>query len=101
MANGLVCAIPPQRSGKTQLTYMISNRYFKGEPFPRKEKTKEKKEEEKEVCAKWLLHVLKVGALAAAAQSRPLRLKELCDLEIERQRNIARNQELLRMLGLA
>ncbi|KAL1495372.1 hypothetical protein AB1Y20_016747 [Prymnesium parvum] len=73
-AIGQVSAVLPQQSGKNQLMYIISNRYFKGVPFPRKERSEEKKEEEKE---------------------------ELCDLELERQRNMARNQELLRMLGLA
>ena len=35
------------------------------------------------------------------AQAAPPVEEELCDFEIERQKNIARNQELLRQLGLA
>ena len=49
VSSGMVCAIPPQHSGKNQLMYVISNRYFKGEPFPRKERAEKKEEEEKEV----------------------------------------------------
>ena len=54
VSSGMVCAIPPQHSGKSQLMYIISNRYFRGEAFPRKERAEKKEEEEKEVRARLL-----------------------------------------------
>lgn len=52
---------------------LFDSRYFKGEPFPR-------------------------------PKTQPVRVvpeeDELCDLELERLRNIERNKELLRQLGL-
>jgi hypothetical protein len=76
VAAGLVCALPPQQSGKNQIMYVISNQYLRGEAFPRREKLGAAEKEDKEE-------------------------EELCDLELERQRNIARNLELLKQLGLA
>ena len=54
--------------------YLASNRYFKGEPFPQPKRKREREPEPEE---------------------------ELSEFELQRQRNIARNQELLKQLGLA
>ena len=66
-----------QGKGAHQPLYCICNRYVKGEPFPRVYQSRKSTKEEVEEA------------------------EELCDFEIERQRNIARNKELLRQLGLA
>ena len=76
IARGLVRAIPPAQSGKQVTMYAAANRYATGEPFPRPKV--ERPVNEVEVVE-----------------------EELCELEIERARNIARNQEILRQLGLA
>ena len=55
-----------------------ANLYVRGEPFPRGRKANEKDEDEEEEEE-----------------------EELCDFELQRRRNIERNQELLRQLGLA
>ena len=69
VASGLVCAVPSQVSGKNHMMYMISNRYLKGEPFPRKERAEKKEEEEKGACA----HVmLPRRGLPAARRARAL-----------------------------
>jgi len=41
------------------------------------------------------------AASAAAEDDAEAQEEELCDFELQRQRNTARNQELLRQLGLA
>jgi len=73
---GLVRTISGEAVGKGSDLYCIVNRYVKGEPFPiqRSKKGREEEPEEEE---------------------------ELCDFELERNRNIERNKELLRQLGLA
>lgn len=35
VASGMVCALPPQQSGRTQTQYLVANRYYAGEAFPR------------------------------------------------------------------
>ena len=67
--------IETELTGKPAVFYVAANSYSKGEPF-----TQPKRER---------------------AQAAPPVEEELCDFEIERQKNIARNQELLRQLGLA
>ena len=69
----------PSRSGKNFAVYLAANQYFRGEAFPRKsgkaaDDDDDKEEEEED---------------------------ELAELEKQRLRNIERNQEMLRALGLA
>eukprot|EP00308_Calcidiscus_leptoporus_P025960 CAMPEP_0119384588 /NCGR_PEP_ID=MMETSP1334-20130426/86267_1 /TAXON_ID=127549 /ORGANISM="Calcidiscus leptoporus, Strain RCC1130" /LENGTH=140 /DNA_ID=CAMNT_0007405633 /DNA_START=152 /DNA_END=574 /DNA_ORIENTATION=- len=71
---GLVRVVLPSMTGKTVTYYIAANRYFKGEPFPQQKRERLPREPEEE--------------------------EELCDFEIERQRNIERNKALLRQLGL-
>lgn len=69
--------MPAERCGKHHPSWLISNTYVKGEPWPkppREAKAKVEEEEEPE---------------------------ELADIEVERQKNIERNKEVLRALGLA
>ena len=72
IADGAVASVAPELSGRAHVTYCVRNKYFKGEPSS--------------------------GAAAAAEEEEE---EELCDFEVERQKNIARNHELLRQLGLA
>ena len=67
-----------QGKGAHQPLYCICNRYVKGEPFPRVYQSRKSNKEEAEEAE-----------------------EELCDFELERKRNIERNKELLRQLGLA
>jgi len=82
VALGLVNEISPALSGKHAPTYMIANRYVRGEEFAvqrrleRRKQLAEKPEPEEEE-------------------------EDLADIEIERRRNMERNKELLRQLGLA
>ena len=76
---GLVRALDAAASGKAQAQFAIANRYVKGEPFPRRHRQEKEKEGEEESEDD----------------------EELCDFELERQKNIAANQALLRELGLA
>ena len=79
VAEGLVRCISGEDVGKgTGPLFSVANLYVRGEPFPRAKKAREDDEEEE-------------------AEEE----EELCDFEVQRQRNIARNQELLRQLGLA
>jgi len=77
VAAGLVRALPGEAIGKGSSTvYVAANRYVRGEPFAvdrARKAAKDEKEEEEE---------------------------DLCDFELERKRNIERNQALLRELGL-
>ena len=57
---------------------MVRNLYFPGEPFPEEPKAKRPR-----------------------AEKAPEPEEELAELELERRRNIERNKELLRQLGLA
>ena len=75
---GLVRSVNAEVSGKTSVTFAAANRYIKGTPFPRKEREK-----------------------AEAEPTEEAEEEDLCDFEVQRQQNIARNQELLRQLGLA
>ena len=76
VACGAVSAVSPQKSARPHTIYCAANRYFAGEPFPRASGRKEEEAEEEEP-------------------------EQLADIELERQRNIARNQAILRQLGLA
>jgi hypothetical protein len=83
VATGAVCALPPQLTGKPHTIYLAANSYFAGEAFPRppalggQKRAREEEEDEEEVE------------------------EPLADIELERLRNIQRNQEILRQLGLA
>ena len=73
---GLVRMVSGEAAGKGSAPlYCVANRYVKGAPFPVVRNYKKKAAEEEE--------------------------EELCDFELERKRNIERNKELLRQLGLA
>ena len=82
VATGGVSMLPEAKSGKAHPMYSARNTYYVGEAFPRPSTSKGggKKEEED------------------AEEEEP---EELADIEKERLRNIARNQEILRSLGLA
>ena len=80
VATGAVCALPPQHSGKSHMLYIVANQYCAGEAYPRSKRARE------------------VEADEAEAEAEP---EEMADIEIERARNIARNNEILRQLGLA
>ncbi len=81
VAANLVSELPPKQSGKTQPLYLVANRYYAGEPFAKPaaggKRTREADEE--------------------ADEDED---EDLADIEIERKKNIARNQEILRQLGL-
>ena len=78
--SGLVRTLSASASGKATTQFVVANRYAKGEPFPRREREKKDGADEGEEAEEE---------------------EELCDFELQRKRNIARNQELLRQLGLA
>ncbi|EOD24621.1 hypothetical protein EMIHUDRAFT_450551 [Emiliania huxleyi CCMP1516] len=75
---GLVSVVPPHASGRSTELVVINNHYATGEPREeeREKRSRQRKEPEEEE-------------------------EDLADIEKERLRNIARNQELLRQLGLA
>ena len=78
VGEGLVRSVPAEECGKGQgALFAAANLYVRGEAFPRAKKGDKEEDDE------------------------PVEEEELCDFEIQRQRNIARNQELLRQLGLA
>ena len=78
---GLVACLQPEKIGKAYPMYIVCNRYWKGEPFP------------------------KPPVERKARRRAPVEEEEgeedLADIEIERRKNIERNQEILRQLGLA
>ena len=82
VATGAVTAVPPAKSGRGHVVYLAANRYFAGEAFPRAPSqlsgAKRKHDEE---------------------EAEPE--EEMADIELERLRNIERNKEILRSLGLA
>jgi len=73
--SGHISVLPPAHSGRSMVLYLARNLYFKGEPFPQNKRKRE--------------------------APPPLEEEELSEFEHQRLRNIARNQELLRQLGLA
>lgn len=73
--SGHVSVLPPAHTGRSMVLYLARNRYFKGEPFPHNKRKREPPPPQEE--------------------------EELSEFELQRQRNIARNQELLKQLGLA
>ena len=83
ISRDLVAEIPAELSGKTHATFIAANRYFRGEPFPRNRGGRPRAARGEE-------------AEGEGADGAPL-----AEIEIERAANIARNQELLRQLGLA
>ena len=81
VATGAVTMLPPEKSGKAHALYLIANQYYAGEAFPR---------------------------AATAGQKRPraevedeVEEEDLADIELERLRNIERNNAILKQLGLA
>ena len=72
--SGHISVLPPSRTGRSMVLYLASNAYLKGEPFPQSKRKREREPEPEE---------------------------ELSEFEKQRMRNIARNQELLKQLGLA
>ena len=77
----ILANVPPEASGKMQPMWVVRNSYAKGTPFPRAPAAPRAPR-----------------AVAEVEEEEP---EELADIEIERQKNIARNQEILRSLGLA
>ena len=80
---GLVREVPPRQSGKVGAMWMICNHYERGEPFPKAEGTG------------------RAGRRGAKAEEDEEEEEQLADIEKERLRNIERNKEILRQLGLA
>ena len=77
VVGGLCRTISGEDCGKgSNVLVAVANQYVRGEPFPilRKKAVQEEDGQSEE---------------------------ELCDFELQRQRNIERNKELLRQLGLA
>ena len=77
---GLIATVTADEARGTRSTqpqWAVRNRYYRAEPWPRLKRERPGKEVEEEPE------------------------EELADIEIERKRNIARNQEILRQLGLA
>lgn len=91
-ALGLVALVQPSQSGKEKELVAINNHYATGEPFAVQRRLAEK-----------------VSRRSRAARSRQDTegvgeedgMEGLAEIEKERLRNMARNQELLRQLGLA
>ena len=79
-ACGLVSAVEPAASGKATTHWVVNNTYHRGVAFPR---------------APRLTNATRAGR---APEEEP---EELADIEVERLRNIERNKEILRQLGLA
>jgi hypothetical protein len=81
IASGHVRSIPGDDLGKGQKSalFFACNLYVRGEAFPRRKSAKDDEDDENENEQE----------------------EELCDFELQRLRNIERNKELLRQLGLA
>ena len=73
--SGHISVLPPAHSGRVMVLYLARNLYSQGEPFPQNKRKRE--------------------------APPPFEEEELSEFEHQRLRNIARNQELLRQLGLA
>ena len=85
VAIGRLKELPPKLTGKASVCWIASNTYVRGEPFPREPKAasgKRKKDDD-------------------ADDDEPEEEEQLADIELERLRNIERNREILRQLGLA
>ena len=79
---GLAKRVEPEVCKRQHAHYVVCNQYERGEPFPRAVATSSKRG----------------GSKAAEEEEEP---EVLADIEIERLRNIERNKEILRQLGLA
>lgn len=77
---GLVSAVEPAASGKASTHWVVNNSYERGVAFARARPSN-------------------LTRAAAAVPEEPA--EELADIEVERLRNIERNKEILRQLGLA
>ena len=78
-------AIEPKHSGKQSVTWVVLNRYVRGEPFPKPAREPANKR-----------------AKAAEEGGGDAQDEEnLAEIEVQRLRNIERNKEILRQLGLA
>ena len=82
VTRGLASFVPANEVGATRVQphWAVSNAYYKAEPFPKPKREKEAKDDDDE---------------------EEEDEEDLADIEIERKKNIARNQEILRQLGLA
>jgi len=96
---GVATCIPPEHSGKPAPLYAAANLYFKGEPFKVPENKAKAAMSEEERTA------YDAKKKAAREQKQQAQFEEeydeMADLEKQRLRNIERNKELLRQLGLA
>ena len=88
LTRGLVRELSPKQTGRATASYVVSNAYVKGEPFPKPSKA--------------------AGEGAGGKRKRggdddddDEEEEQLADIEVERLRNIERNKEILRQLGLA
>ena len=77
---GLVSAVEPAASGKASTHWVVNNSYERGVAFARTRPSNP-------------------ARAVAATHEEPA--EELADIEVERLRNIERNKEILRQLGLA
>ena len=79
---GAVSALCPEQTGKAHAVYCAANTYSAGEAFPRPAKRD-------------------VADDADGGDEAAVDIEPLAEIEQERLRNIERNQEILRQLGLA
>ena len=82
VARGLAKQVAAAHCGKGQPHWVASNRYVRGEPFPRPSRPDG-------------------GGGRGAREEEDEPEEQLADIELERLRNIERNKEILRSLGLA
>lgn len=88
---GLLSIVPPSLSGKAHELVAINNHYATGEPFAVQRREEEKAERRSRKSRERAAHEPAEGEEGDG----------LAEIEKERLRNMARNQELLRQLGLA
>ena len=96
---GVATRIAPQHSGKAAPLYAAANLYFKGAPFKVPETKAKAAMTEEERAA----YDAKKKAAREQKQKEEFEAEydEMAELEKQRLRNIERNKELLRQLGLA
>ena len=78
---GLACCVEPKYSGKTSKTFVVLNTYERGEPFPKPPREPANKR-------------------AKGDDEEGDEEEGLAEIELQRLRNIERNKEILRQLGL-
>jgi hypothetical protein len=89
---GLVVVVAPSDSGKEKELVVINNHYATGEPFAVRRRQAEKESQRSRAARE--RQDTKGGGDEDGMEG-------LAEIEKERLRNMARNQELLRQLGLA